>query len=239
MKGPIRRAAGSTVLGECWGHPAACRLAVPWLQLFQQGRDSLSNSREVAESVRTGPGNRILCRHPARLMFPCSRSFEPVSRVVEILVSDSPSAPMVARECVRAVAGAGLEGDRYFRGNGTFSPSPQKPDFEVTLVERERVDAFAQASQLPFNARDARRNIVTEGVDLNALVGREFSIADVVLRGIRLCEPCNHLARSTCQEVLEGLAGRGGLRAQIVSGGVIRVGDTLRTREPAGPSGDA
>jgi hypothetical protein len=150
-----------------------------------------------------------------------------IPHVVEILISDSPSEPMVSPGCVLAVAGRGLDGDRYFRGNGTFSPQPRKPDFEVTLIEKERIDAFAKDCQRVFTARDARRNIVTEGIDLNALVGCEFSVGEVVLRGIRLCEPCNYLAKITFREVLEGLVHKGGLRAQIVSGGTIRVGDRV------------
>jgi hypothetical protein len=81
---------------------------------------------------------------------------------------------MVAKEEVMAIPGKGLVGDRYFDGVGTFSPSPQKPDFEITLIESEKIDSFAAASRLPFSAFDARRNIVTEGIDLNALVGKEF-----------------------------------------------------------------
>ncbi len=140
---------------------------------------------------------------------------------------------MVSRESVMAVSGRGLEGDRYFCGTGTFSPAPHKPDFEVTLIEKEQIDSFAQNCGRTFTAKDARRNIVTEGVDLNALVGCEFSIGEVVLRGIRLCEPCNHLAKITFPEVLDGLAHKGGLRAQIVTGELIRVGDPI-VRDDAG-----
>lgn len=123
--------------------------------------------------------------------------------------------------------GRGLEGDRYFAGSGTFSPHPQKPDFEVTLIEWEKIEAFAAESGLPFTAERARRNLVTEGVDLNALVGKEFFVGDVRLRGMRLCEPCSYLARISFPETLRGLVHKGGLRAQIVSGGVLRIGDAV------------
>jgi len=128
---------------------------------------------------------------------------------------------------VRAVPGRGLQGDRYFSGVGTFSPSPQKPDFEVTLIQREHIDAFASSSGIAFTARDSRRNLVTVGVDLNALVGREFRVGDVLVRGMRLCEPCGHLAAQTSPEVLRGLLHKGGLRARILTEGEIRVGDPL------------
>ena len=150
-----------------------------------------------------------------------------MAHVVEILIASSPSSPMDAREKARAVPGRGLEGDRYFTLTGTFSPNPQKPDYEVTLIQVEHLEALAAASGRPFSAKDARRNVVTEGVDLNALVGREFKLGNVRIRGIRLCEPCNYLAKQTFPEVLRGLVHKGGLRAQILSEGWIQVGDPL------------
>jgi MOSC domain-containing protein YiiM len=134
---------------------------------------------------------------------------------------------MTSRSEVRAVPGKGLEGDRYFGGTGTFSPHPQKPDFEITLLEHEKITAFAIDAGLPFTASHARRNLVTEGVDLNALAGKEFLVGDVRIRGIRLCEPCSYLAKTTFPETLRGLVHKGGLRAQIVSEGTIRVGDSV------------
>jgi MOSC domain-containing protein YiiM len=127
----------------------------------------------------------------------------------------------------RVVPGKGIEGDRYFQGTGTFSPHPQKPDFEITLIEKEKIDAFARETGLPFTASHARRNLVTEGVDLNALAEKEFLVGSVRVRGIRLCEPCNYLAKATFPETLRGLVHKGGLRAQILTEGVIRVGDAV------------
>ena len=150
-----------------------------------------------------------------------------MSKVLLILTSPDPSAPMEPREAVNAVPGRGLEGDRYFTGGGTFSPDPMKPDFELTLIEQEKIDAFAGESGLPFTAALARRNVVTEGVDLNALAGREFLIGEVRVRGLRLCEPCSYLAKITWPETLRGLVHKGGLRAQILTEGVIRPGDAV------------
>ena len=135
---------------------------------------------------------------------------------------------MLPEREVRAVPGKGLEGDRYFNGTGTFSPPEPKPDFEVTLIEAENVAAFAAASGLPFTTLHARRNLVTEGIRLNDLVGQEFSVGEVRLRGIRLCEPCNYLAKISYPEALKGLVHQGGLRAQVLSEGVVRVGDAVR-----------
>ena len=150
-----------------------------------------------------------------------------MSRLTCILIAESPRSPMVHRDAARLVPGCGLVGDRYHDGVGTFSPHPQKPDFEVTLIESEKVAAFALESGLPFTVEMARRNLVTEGVDLNALVGREFVVGEVRLLGMRLCEPCSYLARTTLPEVLAGLVHRGGLRARILSEGVVQVGDSI------------
>ncbi len=147
--------------------------------------------------------------------------------ITEILIAPSASVNMVPKEKVRAVPGKGLEGDRYYVGAGTFSPQPQQPDFEITLIEQENVYAFAANSGLPFTASQSRRNIVTSGVQLNELVGQEFRLGEVRVRGIRLCEPCSHLAKTTFPETLKGLVHKGGLRAQILSEGEIRVGDQV------------
>ena len=150
-----------------------------------------------------------------------------MARIVEILVATSPTSAMECRDSVRAVPGRGLEGDRYFLGLGTFSPPVHKPDYEVTLIQKEHIDAFQAASALAFTSKLARRNLVTEGIDLNSLVGKEFSAGAVRLRGIRLCEPCNYLAKHSFAEVLGGLVHKGGLRAQILSEGLIQAGDPI------------
>jgi hypothetical protein len=100
--------------------------------------------------------------------------------VTEILIAASPASEMVPIARVRAVPGKGLEGDRYFLGKGTFSPRPQKPDFEITLIEQENVEAFATESGLAFTASQARRNVVTRGIRLNELVGQEFCVGEAV-----------------------------------------------------------
>ena len=130
---------------------------------------------------------------------------------------------------VRAVAGRGLEGDRYFKGAGTFSSEP-KPGREVTLIESEALEAASAEAGFPIQPRDSRRNIVTRDVGLNDLVGREFWVGDVKLRGIELCEPCSHLAQLAGKSLLRSLVHRGGIRADIVGDGVIRVGDVVATR---------
>jgi len=124
-----------------------------------------------------------------------------------------------------AIPGAGLEGDRYALKLGTFyKPAP---DYELTLIEAEAIEALRRDYQVELTAGEARRNIVTRNVPLNHLVGREFAIGEVRVRGIRLCEPCDHLQKVTGKPVLKGLLHRGGLRAQILTRGTIRVGDEV------------
>ena len=131
---------------------------------------------------------------------------------------------------VRAVPGKGLEGDRYFVRQGTFY-KPQ-PDRELTLIEAEAIEALRREFDIDFGLSDSRRNVVTRGVPLNHLVGREFWIGNVKARGLKLCEPCSHLQRLSNQKVLPGLVHRGGLRAQVLTEGVIRVGELVKEIDP-------
>jgi MOSC domain-containing protein YiiM len=121
-----------------------------------------------------------------------------------------------------AITGRGLAGDRYFLPEGK-----SKPEQELTLIEAEALEGLAAESQLALKPNQSRRNLLTRGVPLNHLVGKEFTVGTVKLRGIRLCEPCGHLEKLTVRGIKEGLCHRGGLRAQILQGGVLRVGDAI------------
>ena len=145
--------------------------------------------------------------------------------VVSIHIAPAAEASMHSVDEVRAISGKGLEGDRYFNQTGTFS-RPQ-PDRELTLIEIEAIEALKVELGVELDAGSIRRNIVTSGVPLNHLVGREFRIGEVKARGIKLCEPCSHLAQLAHSAVLPGLIHRGGLRAQILTDGTIRVGETV------------
>jgi MOSC domain-containing protein YiiM len=146
-------------------------------------------------------------------------------KVHAIHIAAAAKAPVEALEQVAAIPGAGLDGDRYAEHRGTFSKP--KPDHELTLIEWEAIEAMRRDYQIEIGPGESRRNITTSGVPLNHLVGREFMIGDVRIRGIRLCEPCDHLQRLTGKSVIEGLLHRGGLRAQILTAGTIRVGDAI------------
>ena len=149
--------------------------------------------------------------------------------VISINIAPEAEAPMQSVSEVRAIPGKGLEGDRYFHNKGTFS-KPQ-PDRELTLIEAEAIEAFQREFHVDYGLGDSRRNLVTRGVPLNHLVGKEFWIGDVKARGLKLCEPCSQLQRLSHEKVLPGLVHRGGLRAQILSEGMIRVGETVRESE--------
>jgi len=146
--------------------------------------------------------------------------------IVSIHIAPKAEDSMRSTKSVRAIPGKGLEGDRYFEATGTYSGRPG-PTREITLIESEAIAAMARDNELAISPGDARRNVVTRGVPLNHLVGQEFLVGDVRLRGIRLCEPCSHLEGLTRRGVLAGLIHRGGLRAQILVGGEIRVGDPI------------
>jgi MOSC domain-containing protein YiiM len=145
--------------------------------------------------------------------------------VDSIHIASAAKAATHALENVKAIPGVGLEGDRYALGTGTFyKPEPQ---FELTLIEAEAIEALRRDYKIELRAGEARRNIVTRGVPLNHLVGREFRVGDVRVLGIRLCEPCEHLQKLTARELIRGLRHRGGLRAQILTEGMIRRGDVI------------
>ena len=150
-----------------------------------------------------------------------------MGRVESIHIAPSAEAPVQGLAEVLAIVGVGLEGDRYAARTGSFSAKP-KPGRQITLIEAEAIEALAQELGLVLVPGETRRNLVTRGVALNHLVGREFTVGEVRLRGFELCEPCSSLARMTGKpQILPGLTHRGGLRAGILEGGVLRVGDPI------------
>lgn len=134
---------------------------------------------------------------------------------------------MQALQHARLVAGKGIGGDRYFLGVGTFSPPTQDSDHQVTLIESEEVEKFNREHGLDFSADQFRRNLITTGVSLDDLVDTEFQLGEVVLRGVRLCEPCAYLSGRTDRRLPKAMLHRAGLRAEIVSGGGLSVGQPV------------
>jgi MOSC domain-containing protein YiiM len=147
-------------------------------------------------------------------------------KIVSIHVAPTGGAPMESLSDARAVAGRGLEGDRYYEKLGTYSNNPGSGR-DVTLIESEAIEALKREYNIAIDAALARRNLVTNGVALNHLVERQFAVGAVILRGTRLCDPCAHLEKLSRPGTMRGLIHRGGLRAEIISGGMIRVGDAV------------
>lgn len=146
--------------------------------------------------------------------------------IVSIHIAPMGAAPMKTVSKIQMVAGKGLEGDRYAMKRGTYSNDPGSGR-DVTFIEIEAFEALRRDYQIILEPGSARRNIVTRGVALNHLVGVEFTVGDALLRGTRLCDPCAHMERLTVKGAMRGLIHRGGLRAEIIRGGVIRIGDVI------------
>lgn len=124
---------------------------------------------------------------------------------------------------VEAIADCGLVGDRYAERKNRRSA-----DYQVTLIEIENIEAFNQSTGLLLTADAPRRNLVTKGIRLNNLCGKQFTVGTTLLEGLELCEPCRLFAKRTDPQVLTLFKGKGGLRARVVTGGLITVGDEIR-----------
>jgi hypothetical protein len=153
--------------------------------------------------------------------------------VKRIFITPEAEAEMQEQAEVEAVAGSGLRGDRYFSGieTGTFvkwGPEEERPaGYDLTLIEQETIDAIEREIDLELDPGEHRRNIETRDTALNHLVGKRFRVGDVICRGDRLCEPCDHLQRLIRDGVLNALTHRGGLRADILEGSTIHPGDEI------------
>jgi MOSC domain-containing protein YiiM len=152
-----------------------------------------------------------------------------------IAIAPSEGEPLRRLEEVEAIAGRGLAGDRYATEDGHFSDPLRRPD-AVTLIEAEAIEGL-NADGIELTHAESRRNLLTRGIDLNRLVGRRFRVGRVECQGIELADPCSYLQGLTRPGVLRGLVDRGGLRAAILTGGTIAIGDEVLDLGPAdGPA---
>jgi MOSC domain-containing protein YiiM len=142
--------------------------------------------------------------------------------VEQIAITAVPEELPVAVDSARVIAGQGLEGDRNFAPAG--APSGEA----LTLIAAEALEGLLGDDGIELSHEASRRNVLTRGIDLNALVGRRFTVGEVLCEGVELCEPCNHLQSLTQPGVLRGLVHRGGLRADVLEGGTIAPGDPVR-----------
>jgi MOSC domain-containing protein YiiM len=135
---------------------------------------------------------------------------------------------MVTVEAARLVTGAGIIGD-----DKAGLPIPGS---NITLIAAEAIEAMVMESGIALAPGETRRNVVTRGVDLDALVGRRFRVGTAICLGVKPCNPCNHLEEVTRPGVRAGLGGRGGLRADVVSDGLVHPGDTIEILAEGAPA---
>jgi MOSC domain-containing protein YiiM len=147
--------------------------------------------------------------------------------IERIYIAAGPGEPQHEAQQVRVVAGQGIEGDRNFGLR-------HDPGQNITLVEAEEIESFLREQGRAHDLSVTRRNLVTRGVRLNELVGRGFTVGAVRLCGAELCEPCDGLgkalagAQQSAAMVVKRLVHRAGLRANVLSSGIIERGAPLR-----------
>ena len=153
-------------------------------------------------------------------------------KIAKLLISKDTQSDMLNVNQIVLEIGKGIFGDRYYNQEGTFSNKGEiQPDRDVTLIEIEKIDALNKEHNLNITAEDLRRNIVVTNCDLNSLVGKEFQIGEVVLKGLRLCEPCKYLSNKLDNEqVLSQMVHKAGLRAQIIKGGSIDLNSQVEVK---------
>ena len=152
--------------------------------------------------------------------------------LVAIHVADGASQPMRALAEAPLVAGVGIPGDRYATRRGTYSPR-HHIDRQVTLIEQETLEALTRDHGVALARHEHRRNLTTEGVALNHLVGRYFAVGECVLYGGRLNVPCLYLEELVGRKVFKPLLNRSGLNARVIVGGTVRAGDAILPVDPA------
>jgi hypothetical protein len=204
--------------------PASFSWPGPWLAVLRDGSAAVAFGsppglvwappdaafEDVSEGYLVAPAD-------VALWSPQTLSPASPGRVEALVLAGDAAAPVTVVHEAVARAGRGLEGDRYFAGRGTFS-NPHARGVDLTLIDAGAVEDPASA----------RRNVITRGIDLNALVGRRFMVGEVECLGQRLCEPCAHLERLTEPGTLRALVHIGGLRADVLTDGTIRAGDPVR-----------
>ena len=217
---PVHDAAGFSWAGPWIARRPACDGGEPrWAVLFGVPSgpiwDPAGTTDEVLDGVLVAPLDIAMWQPP--------EARATVDGTVEaIVLAPEAEAEVEQVATARAVVGLGLEGDRYAAGLGTFGSG--RPGSALTLVDADVLDELAAQRGAPV---DHRRNVVVRGADLEALIGRRFRLGDTVCVGRRMCEPCAHLDRLNGGGVLRPLVHRGGLRADVVVGGDLRVGDAL------------
>ena len=150
----------------------------------------------------------------------------PRGRVLHIHTAAGAGLPVQARDRVEARAGGGLVGDRYDARAGHWSPIKRRGDW-LSLIEQEEIDRLRVSWGLALDPGETRRNITTEGIRLDDLLGRQFRIGEAICYGVRHCEPCTYLEQLLGREIIYPLVHRAGIRVEILAGGLISTGDPI------------
>ncbi len=149
--------------------------------------------------------------------------------VVALFIVDRRSAPMKQVQQLNALAGRGIEGDRYFMGTGTYSKKPE-PGRQVTLIKSEVLELLKDKFEITVKPEESRRNVLTRGIEINHLIGTEFFVGPVRLRAHRITQPCVYLEKLLDQPGLyKELWDNGGISCEILSDGIIKEGDIITT----------
>jgi MOSC domain-containing protein YiiM len=137
--------------------------------------------------------------------------------------------PMRSADELTLVPGKGIVGDRYMIGSeeGFYSHKPEEGR-QVTLFELETLMALKRDANIELGPHEHRRNVTTEGVPLNHLVGKRFWLGETLLEATRLSIPCRHIEEITGKAIFDPLINRSGLNCKIIQGGVVKVGDAVR-----------
>jgi MOSC domain-containing protein YiiM len=156
--------------------------------------------------------------------------------VEAIYLAEAAGAPMRRVDRARALESSGLEGDRYAKRTGHWSPMRRAGD-GLTIVEAEQLEAIAvELGRPPLPDGWSRRNVIVRGIRLDPLIGRRFRLGTALLHAVRRCEPCTYIEGLLGVQVLHPLVHRGGLRVEILAGGEIAVGDRIEVVEEAEPA---
>ena len=144
-----------------------------------------------------------------------------MSEVFEICIADKSGNKMIKVTSVQAVAEKGIINDRYFNENNDV-------DIQITLIESENIDYYNSVSGSNISYIDFRRNIITKGIKLNELVGKELLIGAVRIKVHRLCNPCRYLQEKLKQKnFIKKLVNKSGLRCEILNSGKISINDEI------------
>jgi|TARA_B110000438_G_C15724573_1_gene611404 MOSC domain-containing protein YiiM len=143
-------------------------------------------------------------------------------KVYKIGISKTRGQKMINQGQINVIAGKGIKNDRFYKINN-------KKISQITIIEKEKIDDFNALVDRSIDYLDFRRNIISEGIELNNLVNKTFLIGSVKILAHKLCEPCFYLQKSLNQNNLfEKLSNKAGLRCEIITDGKISIGDFIK-----------